>query len=425
MSENDLPKGWKETTLKGLCNMVYGKGLLTKDLTEEGFPVYGANGIIGKYPSYIYEESQIIISCRGAASGAIHKTVPKSYVTSNSIVLQLKDDEIPLDYLKYVLLSVDKTQIVTGSAQPQITIENLNNLSFPLPPLAEQERIVAKLDALFAKIDSNKQRLEKIPQLLKRFKQSVLAAAVSGKLTEEWRKENGVEFNFENKTLDEVTTKITDGEHQTPKRQSDGEMMLSAKNVRDGYIDYSDFSYISTDDFNKSLKRCNPEVGDTLLVCVGATIGRAAMITENKKFSIVRSVALIKPDSNLLRPKFLIFSIQSNIIQNQIQENLQGSAQPSLFLNRIKQLRLQLPIIAEQEEIVKRVEQLFAFADKLEARYNKAKAMLDKLPQSLLAKAFRGELVPQNENDEPASVLLERIKKERLLTLKPRKRNAN
>src|SRR5690606_16185907 len=111
------------------------------ELTPEGYPVYGANGIIGKYPRYLYEDMKIIISCRGAASGVIHKTVPKSFITSNSIVFILKSNEINLDYFKYSLLSVDRTKIVTGTAQPQITIENLKDLEIPIAPLAEQQRI--------------------------------------------------------------------------------------------------------------------------------------------------------------------------------------------------------------------------------------------------------------------------------------------
>ena len=190
--ENNLPIGWAEASLKELCKMVYGKGLLTKHLTPEGYLVYGANGVIGKYKIFTYEDPQIIISCRGAASGVIHKTVSKSFITSNSIVLPLFSNEIALDYFKYSLLSVNRSQIVTGSAQPQITIESLNNLNIPIAPLSEQHRIVNKLDALMEKVESNKKRLEKIPLLLKRFRQSVLAAAVSGRLTKDWRNKNGI-----------------------------------------------------------------------------------------------------------------------------------------------------------------------------------------------------------------------------------------
>lgn len=102
---------------------------------------------------------------------------------------------------------------------------------------------------------------------------------------------------------------------------------------------------------------------------------------------------------------------------------MKATAQPSLSMETIRQVAVQLPPLEEQKEIVKRVEQLFAFADKLEARYTKAKTMIDKLPQSILAKAFRGELVPQNPNDEPASVLLQRIKKCRNQHLQDSKMN--
>ncbi len=107
----------------------------------------------------------------------------------------------------------------------------------------------------------------------------------------------------------------------------------------------------------------------------------------------------------------------------EIEKEFRGTAgQINISLAQCRDFNFPIPTIEEQKEIVKRVEQLFAFADKIETRYTKAKAILDKLPQSILAKAFRGELVPQNPTDEPASVLLERIKEEKEKINKEKKR---
>src|SRR5690606_22902490 len=137
-----LPKGWVETSLDNLFNLVYGKGISAKELAEESLTsdnfywVYGANGIIGKYEKYTYEKSKVIISCRGAASGAIHKTLPYSFISSNSIVLdEIHESFFNIEFIKYVMTHVDKTSIITGTAQPQITIQLLKNLQIPLPPL--------------------------------------------------------------------------------------------------------------------------------------------------------------------------------------------------------------------------------------------------------------------------------------------------
>ncbi|WCC45677.1 restriction endonuclease subunit S [Tenacibaculum finnmarkense] len=194
--ESKLPKNWVETELDSLFSLTYGKGLSVKELIPNGeYNVYGANSIIGKYKAFNQKKSKVIISCRGAASGAIHKTIPESFVTSNSIVLNAYSDELLLlDYVKYFMTSADKSEVITGTAQPQITIQLLKNLNFCFPPLAEQQRIVAKLDTLFGSLDALKIRLNNIPQLIKNFKQAVLTQAVTGKLTQEWRVGKELEY---------------------------------------------------------------------------------------------------------------------------------------------------------------------------------------------------------------------------------------
>lgn len=464
--ENNLPEGWEISTLQELCTMVYGKGLLTKFLTEEGYPVFGANGIIGKYTKYIYENPQVIISCRGAASGVVHKTVPFSFVTSNSIVLQLNSNEIDLDYFKNSLESVDRSKIVTGSAQPQITIENLNDLEIPIAPLPEQKRIVAKVNAVMQKLESNNQRLENIPKILKRFRQSVLTAAVNGKLTSEWRKKNKMiesaetlykkiqkaidkkiheeaeeakkkgtrrpkdhrknkkadfheteletlPLGWEYYRLEDLTYIVTDGTHHTPVYKEEGVKFLSVKNVRPFKIRDKEIKFISEEEHKAINSRCNPEINDILYTKVGATYGYACVNNLDYPFSIFVSLALIKPVYECINSKFLEAVMNSETVFKQARERISGIGTPDLHLIEIRDFKIPLCSIEEQKEIVRIVEKLFAFADKLETRYTKAKTMIDKLPQSILAKAFRGELVAQDPNDEPASVLLERIKKEK------------
>jgi type I restriction enzyme, S subunit len=412
--KNNSPQSWASTSLKELCNMVYGKGLLTKNFTEEGYSVFGANGIIGKYSKFNYEEAKIIISCRGAASGVIHKTVPKSFVTSNSIVLDLDSNEIDLDYFKYSLLSVDKSHVITGTAQPQITIENLNDLSIPIAPLPEQRRIVAKLDALFAKLESNKQRLEKIPIILKRYRQSVLAAAVSGKLTEDWREKNGISKNWAKKRIDALF-KVRTG--LTPLRSIESY-------YKNGTISWAKTGEVRNCNIyeveEKITQRAVDETGikifpiNTILIAMygeGKTRGSVGRL-KIQAATNQACAALINEEIDYIINQFVFLFLLSQYEEMRIAAV--GGVRPNLNLDKIKSIVISLPILDEQKEIVRRVEQLFAFADKIEVRYTKAKAMLDKLPQSILAKAFRGELVPQDPNDEPASKLLERIKREKM-----------
>jgi type I restriction enzyme, S subunit len=478
--ENNLPIGWAEATLEELCKMVYGKGLLTKQLITDGFPVYGANGVIGRYNVFIYEDPQVIISCRGAASGVIHKTVSKSFITSNSIVLPLISKEINLDFFKYTLLSVDRSQIVTGSAQPQITIDNLKKLTIPIAPIPEQHRIVAKLESLMQKVESNKKRVDKIPVLLKRFRQSVLAAAISGRLTEDWREGKELmnidrlqaelikykndlfeqELNIwkaykNSKSQDKekairptkpkvmpavedcenvsnleipktwkfvrfsnVTYKIGDIDHKMPKDYPNGIPYLSTGDMKDvNNLDFINSKKISYSDYKMLSAKIKPERDDIIFPRYG-TIGRNVLINFDKEFLVSYSCAIIKNIKNHMDPKYVYYVSISPFIKTEISKHVVETTQANIGIASIEKFLFSLCSLEEQKEIVKRVEQLFAFTDKIEAHQTKAKAILDKLPQSILAKAFRGELVPQDPNDEPASVLLERIKAQKEKTAK-------
>ncbi|MDG6399670.1 restriction endonuclease subunit S [Pseudomonas quasicaspiana] len=324
----------------------------------------------------------------------------------------------------------------------------VENYAVPVPPAAEQIRIAQKLDELLAQVDTLKARIDGIPRLLKRFRQSVLSIATSGQLTEAWRKENVVKVKWNKESirslvelermelgfksikanqtgitpqiettenwlwhkLSDISLKITDGAHNTPKIQDLGFPYITAKDLTKGSLDFSENKFISEKDHRELYKKCQPSRGDLLIVNIGAGTGNNALVDIDFEFSF-KNIAIIKR-SSLIHPKYLkaFFDSRKKSI---FHEQTQGGAQPFLSLTMLGNIDLVLPPPEEQTEIVRRVEQLFAFADQLEAKVASAKTRIDHLTQSILAKAFRGELVPQDPNDEPASVLLERIKAQR------------
>ncbi|MCK4838266.1 MAG: restriction endonuclease subunit S [Desulfobulbaceae bacterium] len=154
----EIPQGWEFVRLGEIANLVYGKNLPTTKLTATGFDVFGANGIIGKYTSYIYKESQVLISCRGAYSGKANMSPKKCYITNNSIVCELTKSSLNKNFLFLSLSAIDKSRIVSGSAQPQVTVANANPVIISVPPIAEQRRIVAKVDELMALCDQLEQQ---------------------------------------------------------------------------------------------------------------------------------------------------------------------------------------------------------------------------------------------------------------------------
>ncbi|HIF9343065.1 TPA: restriction endonuclease subunit S [Photobacterium damselae] len=331
-----------------------------------------------------------------------------------------------------------------GALYPACKASDIRGYEMPVPPLNEQKRIVEKLDEVLAQVDTIKARLDGIPAILKRFRQSVLAAAVSGKLTEEWRVgcsvlgqdlgliertkiglinnktvKKDLDFEISNKIFDipdtwsflklkSLSSKITDGEHKTPKREESGRYLLSARNVRDGYLCLDNVDYVGEEEYQKLRKRCDPNQGDILISCSGS-VGRISLVDTDDKYVMVRSAALVKVMDEFLVNSYLVYVLQSPELQKRIEESSKSTAQSNLFLGPIKELEIPLPSISEQKEIVRLVDQYFAFADTIEAQVKKAQTRVNNLTQSILAKAFRGELVEQDPNDEPADKLLERI----------------
>lgn len=350
-----------------------------------------------------------------------------------------------------------------GIGLKNLNVDNVRRFVIPLPPLAEQKVIADKLDELLAQVESTKARLDAIPAILKSFRQSVLAAAVSGKLTEEWRevhelsssidysvlvkeerklkgfketkhgKQAVVEsepfiipYNWQWLRLGHIALKITDGAHNTPQVSAQGYPYLMAKNLTGGNLDFSENKCISEKEHRELFLKCLPEIGDLLVVNIGAGTGNNVLIDVEFEFSF-KNIAIIK------KPSFVIAKYLKHFFDAQKQrifdEQTRGGAQPFLSLTVLNDIPFALPPINEQTEIVRRVEELFAFADKVEAQVNAAQTRVNNLTQSILAKAFRGELTADWRAANPelisgensASALLKRIKAERA-KLKPTKK---
>ncbi len=464
--KNNLPKGWVECSIGEILTAKKGKKpASTIDEPREGYvPYILIDEMEGKQirtytndPKVsIIDETEVLLvwdgsigKCGSGLKGAIGSTLVGLKALGG----------IQTKFLEYTIRQQNNfiKETSTGTGLQHINKDFFEICKIPLPPLAEQHRIVAKLDALFEKIENNKQRLEKIPKLLKRFRQSVLAAAVSGKLTEEWREKNkNIEcvdlildkINKEKiKYVKKIKEYIPVSEYETielpdtwrlgrwdnyldfsdnPFRRGPfGSVLKKEIFISSGYKIYEQYCPINDDcsfaryfiDEKKynELKNFAVKAGDFLISCSGVTLGRITQVPDKFDDGIINQAILrVRINQKYFDSKFFLLLFRSPYFQRNIFENSTGSAIPNVKgVEELKSIPAPILSLEEQKEIVHRVEQLFAFADKIEARYTKAKAMLDKLPQSILAKAFRGELVAQDPNDEPASVLLERIKAEK------------
>ncbi len=277
--------------------------------------------------------------------------------------------------LKYIYLLMQNIKINT-TTHKRYYLSKYQHIKIPFPPVEIQNKFVNK----FEKLEKLKHWRQESDTLTDDYLNSIFKEMFGdlGKNTN----------NYPIEKLINVCNKITDGEHNTPPRTDFGKPLLMAKNVRNDYIDFNEISYISENDHIKSWRRCNPEEGDILLVCVGATIGRVAIVPKYEQFSLVRSVALLKPDNNKINSQFLLWCLKSNFIQSKFLSRRNTSAQAGLYLKEIRKIEIPIPPISIQEEfsnIVNKVNQIKTYQ-----RQNRID--LDDLFNSLMQKAFRGEL---------------------------------
>ena len=318
-------------------------------------------------------------------------------------------------------------QTSRGTGLQHINQEIFWDLRVPVAPIEEQHRIVAKLEILLAKVEACQKRLNEIPTLLKRFRQSVLSAACSGRLTADWREKNecsscrglftrrpirfsAIARNWSWQPLATVCEKVVDCPHSTPKWTNSGRLCVRTTNFKPGFLDLTEVRYVSDETFMERIVRVKPQPGDILYSREGGILGIACMIPTGVELCLGQRMMLFRPNQKFTGV-LLMYWLNSPAILHRIQELIGGSASPHLNVKDIKNFLTPVPPLAEQQEIARCVEALFKISEQIEERYQKAKAYIDKLTQSILAKAFRGELVPQDLNDEPAAELLKMIKK--------------
>ncbi len=461
--DGELPEGWHLLRATDACVLVQSGGTPRgRPFTDAGeVPFLKIQNIVdqrvdfssrrqfiparvhtGELRRSIVRPGDVLMNIVGPPLGKI-AIVPDEYSqwNINQAIVAFRTAKLLLPQFLYYLLceGAEVRRIESeyrGSAgQVNISLSQARSFLFKVPPLAEQRRIVAKVEELLAHVNAARDHLARVPAILKRFRQSVLAAACSGRLTEEWRQANNgdsrtslreigerrrtewlraqMERGGKGKSAppappddealpeiptpwswasaDSVCSQITDGEHIQHRYHSVGRPMLTATHVRDGFVAFKDFGLISDSDFKRCLERCAPRTGDILIVSVGATTGRSAIVQREPAFAIVRSVLMLRP---LIDPRFLLRWTQSSWCCRWMTEASGASAQPHFYIADAKRMPVPLAPPDEQHEIVRRVDALFALADSIEQRVAAAAARTDRLTQAILAKAFRGELVP-------------------------------
>ncbi|EPF22789.1 MAG: restriction endonuclease subunit S [Microcystis aeruginosa Ma_MB_F_20061100_S19] len=370
----------------------------SEEFIESGVPFIRANNLVNKSISdeemyFISPQkhgllkkghlktNDVLISTRGDLGKVA--LVPKRYNDSNInaqlVLLRPNPHKIDPLYLLYCFegdrVKGQISQLQTGTALKQLPVGNLKRIKIPLPPLEEQRRIAAILD----KADGVRRKRKEAIRLTEELLKSTFLEMFGDPVTNP----KGWEVTI----LRDVCKKVTDGTHHMPKTVEKGIPILRALNIKKDKVETSNLLYISEEDYQKISKRSPLDKGDVLLTCLG-TIGNVAIFNEDSNFSLVRNIALLKPNYKKTTSEFLKFILKTDYLQRQIKSRSKQSSQAALYIGEIEQLKIFLPPI----ELQRKYSNLSQEINDLHKKLEQDEFYQDNLFNSLLQKAFRGEL---------------------------------
>lgn len=427
----ELPEGWARIALEDIGILFCGQSPSVTEVNESGEGTLYVTGPEqwdgfsirqGKWttnPKRTVPDGCIFITVKGAGVG---KLFPGIACAIGRDVYAFKPTTI-IDraFVQFALAdTINEIKRQAAGDIPGLSKAHILDHSIGLPPLAEQKRIAKKVEGLLARVNAARDRLARVPAILKRFRQSVLAAACSGRLTEDWRDGplSGADDRRATTILDE-TTLITSGSRGWAKYYADdGPLFIRAQNINTDRLRLDGVAHVDPPRSAEG-SRTRVQKYDILITITGANVTKSALVEENVGEAYVsQHVALVRPREPESAPFLFLWIVSPAHGRSKLEEDAYGAGKPGLNLTNIREVEIQLPALAEQHEIVRRVDALFALADAIEARLAVARGRTDKLTQSILNRAFRGQLVPteaelarrEGRDYETAEQLLERIR---------------
>lgn len=416
----EVPEGWAWCRLGEICEVSSAKRVLQQDWKTSGIPFYRAREIAQLSNNETVKDDLFITSelynelkqkygvpIAGDLMVSAVGTIGKVYIVKDTDCFYYKDasvicfskkeksiDSLYLklccesDFLQEQMYSQSK-----GTTVDTITINKAQNYLIPLPPIFEQQKIVHSIQDFFGHIGILEQNKSELQFLINAAKSKILNLAIHGKLVpqdpndepaEELLKriatsdnrpykkfEGEVPFDIPEswiwmKIPDLCTISIKDGTHKTPTYadKENGIPFLSSKDVTSGKIDWSKIKYITKELHEELYKRIAPQKNDILLAKNGTT-GVAALVEDDTIFDIYVTLAVIRPNCDIVNPQYLLFIINSQFCKNQFDSHLLGIGVPNLHLNEINKTSVPIPPLAEQQRIVSKIEELFSYLDTL------------------------------------------------------------
>lgn len=426
-----MPKGWEEVSIGQICDLVNGRAFKPTDWTATGLPIVriqnlnksGAkfNYYDGEVDSkFLVKDGDLLFAWSGTPGTSFGAHVwrgPKAVLNQHIFNIKFRRDAIDTVFLKYAINQTLDEQIEKahgGVGLRHVTKGKFEETRFPLPPLFEQRRIAAKIDNLSASSKRARDHLDQVRRLIERYRSAVLGAAFRGDLTSTWRVERAVSRPTM-RSVGEVITEIRYGTAQKCESSEGGTAVLRIPNISSGSLNLSDLKYARLEP--REYEKLRLEEGDVLVIRSNGSadlVGRAALVsTQASGMAYAGYLIRLRADRTIMDPKFMSLLLGAPQVREIIEVGARStSGVHNINSTELASLMLPIPAMAEQHETVRRIEAAFAWIDRLGAEASSARKLIEQLDQAVLSKAFRGELIPQNPDDEPASVLLERIKAE-------------
>ena len=465
--EERLPSGWVATRLGEIAQI--NPGLPNKDLSDDlqvsFLPMKAVEELSGKVDmSLTVDYAKVRKGYTPFINGDIifAKITPCMENGKVAVVDNLKNgigfgstefhvirlhETIPRKFLFCYLIQqdfrIDAKRNMKGTAgQLRVPARYMKEVSMPFPPVNEQRRIVAKVESMFAESKTAREALDKTLFLLRRFRQSILFKAFRGDLTQrdpndepaekllqrirQVKQIHILETNEDQPSvglteLPETWAWVTIGDLETfigsgitPRGGkkvyvNEGIPFIRSQNVYADGFHLENVAHV-TRQMHEEMKRTQVHPNDVLLNITGASIGRSTYTPEGFGEANVNQHVCIIRTGWWMVPVYLSYFLNSTYGQDQIFATESGVTREGLNYKQVRSLRIPLAPLSEQKRVVAKIEEAFSLADQVEAAVKKAREKAEKIDQAILAKAFRGELVSQDPNDEPASVLLQHIK---------------
>ena len=380
--------------------------VLIDEKTEGVLPYLSPDYLRGNCPPEQYAEcvgnavfvkdGEVIVLWDGSNAGEIFIS-KNGILASTMTLLEINEQELDKKYFGYTFQNLEyilraKT---AGSGIPHADKGIINSLEFYKPNKSEQiviANILSKVDEAIASIQNSIVAAE-------RLKKSLMQNLLTGKMKPDGTFRTSEEFyidekfgkvpvGWEVKKVQELSIQVTDGEHQTPERTETGYYLLSARNIKNGYLSLDDVDYIPEKELRRIQKRCNPQGGDILISCSG-TIGNVCIVPDGFIGGMVRSAALVKLNSDKIEPQFAELMFQSHSLQNQMKVAVASSVQGNIFQGAIKKLRMFYP--HDKQERLAITKRLYLFNREIASMQDKI-IVLERLKKSLMQNLLTGKV---------------------------------